>query len=280
MKEKYLISLKNELMMQGLSYAEIHEILTDASAYFDNVEKENSAPKAVLEQLGTPKEFAKCIQQSDTLHTAKNSYFCRRMMFLMIPITFLAGIFLLLTEKRQFLMQYRQIIASISIIISMLLIWFLSGNACLLGILPLSKKHIKRWGSFQIFLIIFMIALLYSIYIGVPVYIKMQITRNMLYTVGPVVHFGTVVCMLINIGIAVYCFVSFLKIDWLMFGIFTQSIGLLYCTAFYNQYLRNLTEFDNMHYFPIPLLLSVLASSIIYIMIFKYKNGRQNGCAD
>jgi len=277
-RNRYLIQLKNELFMQGLFFSEIRDILVDTAMYFDDTQTEESAQNSILKNLGTPKEFARSIKQSNPSQSVDRIRFFRRILFFLIPLIFFIGIFFLAWERQQNI--NRQAVVCVLVFASIILMWFTSGNLCLFGILPVTKKQVTRWICFQFFCFLSLIILLYVMYIGVPAYIKMAGLQNTLHTVAPAVQFVTVLYVVPYIIIAVYCLAMFFKAEWLMFGIFIQSVGLICCAVFYQQYLGNLTVFDNIHYFPLPLLLSVLFSSIIYIMTLGNKGGKQNGRAD
>lgn len=261
MKKSYLIHLKNRLWMHGISFHEIRDILADIAVYFDDVQAEESVQKSVLDTLGIPKEFVNNIQPVRIVR------FIRMILVLMILVTFFTGIFYLMAETYQNMTCDRQVIVSIFVFVSMILIWFVSGNVCLIGILPLTKKQVRTWICFQIFLFLSAIILLYGMYIGVPNYIKLADSQNSLHTVWPAVRRITRLFEVFNVVIAAYCLTAYFKAEWLMFGIFMQSIGLICCAVFYQQYLGNLTEFHDINYIPIPLLLSFVFSVIIYIMI-------------
>ncbi len=278
MRNRYLIQLKNELFMQGLFFSEIRDILVDTAMYFDDTQTEESAQNSILKNWGTPKEFARSIRQSNPSQSVNRIRFFRRFLFFLIPLTFFIGIFFLAWERQQNV--NRQAVVCVSVFASIILMWFMSGNMCLFGILPVTKKQVTKWICFQFFWFLSLVILLYVMYIGVPAYIKMAGSQNTLHTVAPAVQFVVVLYVVLYIIIAVYCLAVFFKAEWLMFGIFIQAIGLICCAVFYRQYLGNLTVFDNINYFPVPLLLSVLFSSIIYIMTLGNKGGKQNGRAD
>lgn len=278
MRNRYLIQLKNELFMQGFFFSEIRDILADTAMYFEDTQTEETVQNSILKNLGTPKEFAGSIRQSSPSQSAGKIRLCRVILLFLIPLIFFIGMSFLAWEQQQNI--NRQAVVSVLVFVSTILLWFTSGNLCLFGILPVTKKQVKKWRCFQLFLFLSLIILLYGMYVGVPAYIKMAGAQNTLHTVAPAVQFVVVLYVVFYSIIAVYCLAAFFKAQWLMFGIFIQSVGLICCAVFYQQYLGNLTVFDNIHYFPVPLLLSVLFSVIIYIMILGSKDGKQNGRAD
>ena len=255
MRKRYLIQLKNELFMQGFVFSEIHDILVDTAMYFDDSQTEEDVQKSILKNLGTPKEFARSIKQSDTSQPAGKMRVFRIILAFIAPLAFIIGMFLLAAKKQQDI--HRQIVVSVLVFSSMGLLWFISGNACLFGILSFTKKQVKKRIWFQGFLVLLIFLLLYGMYIGVPAYIDVARAQNTLNTVGGTVHAVMVFCVALNGIIAVYCLVAFWKAEWLMFGILVQSVALICCAVFYEQYLGNLTVFGKINYFPLPLLLSV-----------------------
>ena len=88
MRNRYLIQLKNELFMQGLFFSEIRDILVDTAMYFDDTQTEESAQNSILKNLGTPKEFARSIKQSNPSQSVDRIRFFRRILFFLIPLIF------------------------------------------------------------------------------------------------------------------------------------------------------------------------------------------------
>ena len=93
MRKRYLIQLKNELFMQGFVFSEIHDILVDTAMYFDDSQTEEDVQKSILKNLGTPKEFARSIKQSDTSQPAGKMRVFRIILAFIAPLAFIIGIF-------------------------------------------------------------------------------------------------------------------------------------------------------------------------------------------
>ena len=103
-KEKYLNSLKNELLTFGLSNQKVNIIISDYEEYFDSAYENDEIDSSIIESLGTVKILAEKIlaEESETTipHVQLSLMTLLHYPIIIIP-TFLYGCLLLITYLLQ-----------------------------------------------------------------------------------------------------------------------------------------------------------------------------------
>lgn len=268
MKEKYLIDIKNA-MFWHFSSREIKDTLEEVNVHFACACHSGLSEEEVINEYGRPSAVAKELR--DEVNPIERK---RKQLVILKGILCITCVFALYIA---FSLCSLNTAFDIFVILSSVLLWFLSGNDCLIGVLPETRERRRDFVKNQIavflcVLFFHMCSLVIIPYIIISASPNAFIVRNIMlfiYFIIVSLFFITILYLRNMLHGNVY-----------MFFVIVQNISLIVGLFLYISFLKNIESIDNINFIrfifePYFICLPVLVIYWLYI-----KRSKKNGCTD
>lgn len=258
--QNYLIQLKNCLLWSNLSDAEIFDILLDMKNYFASAKEHKKSEKEIISDLGSPKEFARTIVQTDICPNHKPKMLLRKC-YLAVSLIWLVFLVVYTFTKLVHKDVYKlSVLIPISVLFSL---WCISGNYYLKAVISMQK--IKIWCILQAAFFIFSFFTFYLMNIAANLYIQHLMQQNILYQFAAVYLTIERVTVILTVVVLAYSLFAFYYYGaFLYFGITCQSIGLLYDFIVYHNIVNYMSENLQIVFIPKSFIFCFAVSMVWY----------------
>lgn len=265
MREKYLIDIKNA-MFWHFSSSEIKDTLEELNTHFESARHSGLSEKEVISQYGKPEIVAKELR--DEVNPIERK---RKRLVIAKGILYTVCVFAIYIVFSIFSLN---IAVNIFAVLSPVLIWFFSGNNCVIGVLSTTREKRRNFIKSQIAVFLFILFLHLFSFIIIPYIIG----------AGHNTFFGQNIMFFIDLIKVTLCLITIfysrkmLQGNLYMFFIVIQNIAIILGLFLYTYFLRNIETIENIQFVFTPYFISLPILSIYWIYI--HKRGDKIGCTD
>ncbi len=261
MKEKYLINIKNAMFWHFTS-SEIKDTLEELNAHFDSACSNGLSEREIINEYGTPEIVVKELRNE--LNPVGKLVIVKR-------ILYIACTFAMFTIFSLFSLN---VTLDILVILSPVLIWFLSGSNCIIGIFTKTKEKYHAFVKIQIVIFLLLSFLHLCSFIIVPYVINARYNRFLGQNAILFIYFIIVSLLFMTI----FYLKKMLQGNLYMFFIIVQNISIIAGLFLYANFLKNLETTKNIHFIFTSYFLCLPVLLLYWIYI--YRRGDKIGCPD
>lgn len=264
-KEKYLIDIKNA-MFWHFSSSEIKETLEELNTHFESASYNGLSEEEIISQYGRPETVAKELR--DEVNPIERK---RKRSVIVKGILYIVCVFAIYIAFSLFSLN---IALNILVILGSVLIWFLSGNNCVMGVLPKTSEKRHDFVKGQIIVFLFILFLHLCSLVIVPYIIgaghKTFFEQNIILF--------TYFIIISLFFITAFSLRKMLHGNLYMFFIIVQNISIISGLFLYISFLKNIETTENIRFIFTPYFICLPILFLYYI--YSYKRGDRIGCTD
>ncbi len=266
-KEKYLLDIKNA-MFWHFSSSEIKDTLEELNTHFESAFYNGLSEEEIINGYGRPKIVAKELRAEVDLIERK-----RKRLAITKGILFIVFVFAMFIPFSVFSLD---IALDILVVFSTFLIWFLSGNNCVAGILLKTKEKSHDYLKSQIVVFLFVIFLHLCSLIIIPYAISRGYNSFFVQNINFLIYFIIVSLLLITI----FFFRKMLQGNLYMFFVIIQNISVISGLFMYVRFLKNIETIENIQFIFTSYFICLPVLFIYWLYIYKSERGNKIGCTD
>lgn len=267
MKEKYLLDIKNA-MFWHFSSSEIKDTLEELNTHFESARHNGLSEEEVINEYGRPKMIAKELR--DEIDAIERK---RKRLVITKGILFIVCVFGIFVAFSLFSLNTA---LDIFVIFSTFLIWFLSGNNCVVGILSKTKEKCHDFLKSQVIVFLFVVFLHLCTLVIMPYTISRGYNSFFVQNINIFIYF----IMFFLLFITVFFFRKMLQGNLYMFFIIVQNISVISGLFMYVSFLKNVETIENIQFIFTTYFICLPVLFIYWLYIYKNERGNKIGCTD
>lgn len=267
MKEKYLLDIKNA-MFWHFSSSEIRDTLEEVDTHFEFEVNNGLSEEEIINGYGRPKIVAKELRaEVDSIERK------RKRLAITKGILFIACILAIFVSFSIFSLNTA---LDILVVFSTFLIWFLSGNNCVVGILPKTKEKCHIFLKSQSVVFLFVLFLHLCSLVIIPYTISRGYNSFFVQNINFLIYF-----IIVSLSfITVFFFRKMLQGNLYMFFVIVQNISVISGLFMYASFLKNIEAIENIQFIFTPYFICLPVLFVYWLYIYKNERGNKIGCTD
>lgn len=270
MKEKYLLSIKNT-MFWYFSSSEIKDTLEEVNEHFDSALNNGVPEDEIIRQYGQVGEIIEDlrIETGQISKGMNNKSGLIKKVLLFICVCGLVYSLYVLPAK---------VSSSVFVILASLLIWFISGNNCIIEVVSFSRKKKSLFIKSQMMLFVIFVLIQTGTFILIPYLVRTN--AGYVNSFGKYFQGITYFFMIVMLLLVLFNLKEMLCGNVLMFFNLIQGISIGYGLVVYNSFLKRLDTFENIefvfwsYFFCMPVLF------LYGLYIYMKRRGNNIGCTN
>lgn len=251
MKKKYMIKVKR-LMFWHFNKADIRETLEDISSYFDSALENGISENEAATQYGKAEDTV-----NDLVKNNSRSKKIRAKFLLIISMLVLT---IFLPEN------FSRVLMPL---VTAVFFWFISGNSCLIGIVPYTKSELKRFAAFQILILCLFTAIQACAIFFFPSFLMDTLDGK---SITGIIY----ITIFVLLATAAISALDMFNGNLYMFFLLIQSISLILDLVWYRKFLFSIETLKNTKFIFYSYLLSISLMAFWWIGYYKKSKTSQN----
>ncbi len=260
-REKYLIDVKNAMFWHS-DAAEIKIALKELNTQFDSAFHSGIPAEEVIKVYGKPEEVAKkldgVVRQKDRVTTVKEK----------LLMAYILGVCVIFALSFSYIFPVQNIALNVLVIAIPALIWFLSGNSYMAGLLSETAENRHDFIKSQAVVLLFALILnLCSFFIMPHMLVTGYMYGSKLLCFIYFLYFAIVLLFVMT----VLCLRKMFQGNLYMFFIIAQNISIIIGTLIYIRFLYNIESVEHAQFIISQYFICLAALIPYYIYIKKKK---------
>ncbi len=256
MRDNYVICMKNA-MFWHFGTSEIRDVLEDVSLHFESGLRDGLSENDILEQYGEPRDAVSIIKKEEG-REHRLYWKC------ILPMAVLVCVLYTASRIRLYdLLNYVSVICAV-------FIWFLSGNSCLAGILPVTYQKKKETAICQAAVLFLFCIFQFCAYTLLPqIYRSMQPGSEKMQMLAENIIRAMCVASVLLLAMCIFSAWKMLHGNIYMYFILIQCIALICSAGQHYLFLANKTVWGGWEFLSVPYFLCVPILALYWVFFLK-----------